>query len=155
MPTLFNVSGCDRQGISFPFTRGEAHPGVSRVVGRMRPSVHPDRAVLFVRTDVLPDCDQLLGFRISFFPDPDLQGTAIDIRNRVHLALMLLHGQSRRVPAQSPLTRFFVDRQSQVVGQLRTRYALRLILVVPGIPGAGQIDLGQGWTGNKRHQREN
>src|SRR5205809_7132250 len=142
VPTLFNVCGCYRQGVSFPFSRREAHPGVSRVVRGMRPSVHPDSAVLFVRTDVLLDRDKLLSVGLSFLPDPHLQGTAIDVGDRVHLALMLLHSQSRRIPAQSPLAGLFIDRKSQVIGQFRTGYALRLILVVTGSPRARQIDLG-------------
>src|SRR5207249_7584622 len=112
-----------------------------RVIRRMRAAVHPDRARLFVGTDVVLDRNEFLTLRIALFPDAQLQRTAIDVRRDVYLTLMFLEGQARRVPAERPLPGGVVDGKAGIVREVGARNALREVLVIAGRPAAGQIDL--------------
>ncbi|MNC85446.1 hypothetical protein D3C83_10450 [compost metagenome] len=53
-------------------------------------------------------------------------------------ALVLGQGQARRIPAVGPLAGSGIDRQAQIVAELGTRTALRLILVEEARPVAVQ-----------------
>ena len=144
-PALLDVGGGDGQHVAFPRAGREPLPGVRRVLGRMRTAVHPDRARLFVGADVVLDRDERLGLGIALFPDAQLQRTAIDVRRNVHLALVLVERQARRVPAERPLARRFGDREAEIVDEVRTGDALGLIFVIARSPAAGEIGLRARW----------
>ena len=92
-----------------------------RVVGRMRAVVHPDGAVLLIGAGVVVDRDQVLRLRIALLPDAELQGAAIDVGDRVDLALVLRERQTVRIPAQGPLASLGVDRNAEIIDQIRAR----------------------------------
>src|SRR5437870_8816964 len=125
-----------------------------RVVLRwMWPYVHPDRARLLVRADVVLDRDERLRFRIPLFPDAQLQRTAIDVRRHVDSALMLFERQPRRIPTEGPLPRRVVDGESEIVDELGAGNALGEILVIARRPTAGEIGLRAG-GGRREHDHQ-
>src|ERR1700688_2997711 len=94
-PALLDMSGGDGEDVAIPLPGGESHPGVRRIRRGMRAAIHPDGAVLFIGTDVLLDGDDMLGLRVFFVPDSQLERATIDVGSNVHLTLMLRHGQAR------------------------------------------------------------
>ena len=151
MPALFDVRGRDRQHVPVPDAGRKPHPGVRRVFGRMRASVHPDRPALLVRTDGLVDRDELMRDGISFLPNPHLERAAMDVFHDVNLALMLRQRETSRTVRQSPLPRVIVDRKADEFDQRRPGSALRFILFIwpeaapirrsdPFCPNAGMLD---------------
>ena len=92
--------------------------------------------------------------RIAFFPDPQLQRSAVDIRNGVDLALVFLQGQSQRVPAEGPLARRVAHGKPEVVDQGGPGDALGLILLVTGAPDTGKVSLTERGSGCQRHPQE-
>src|SRR5213594_2321434 len=82
------VSRSDRQLIAFPFSRGESLPGMRRVLGRVRPAIHPDDSFLSLPFGVLMPCDHLLRDRIDFLPDTNGADIGKIIR-RQRVALLL------------------------------------------------------------------
>src|SRR5881397_2412711 len=114
-----------------------------RVLRRMRAAVHPNGPPLLIRADVLLNRDQPLGLRIFFFPDSQVQGPAINIRNDVNAALMFRYAQTRGIPAQGKLPRAFGDRKTEVVHERWTENALRLVLMKQGCPVSGEIQPGR------------
>src|SRR5947209_6023630 len=117
MPSLLDVTSGDGENVTIPLPSGESHPGVFFIIRGMGTSIHPNRAVLFVRADVLPDCEQLLCLRIALFPEAHHHRAAMDVSGGVHLALMLGQCEPRRVPAQSPLASRVVDGNAEVIDQ--------------------------------------
>src|SRR5579863_5073391 len=120
-PSSLEVRGIYRQDAAVPLSRRKAHPGVQRGIARMRAAVHPDSSRLFVVVYVLLDGNELLRLRVSLFPNPDVQRAAVDVGHDVRFALMLRHGETGSVIAQSRKTSSFIDRKPEVVRQLRTR----------------------------------
>ncbi len=98
-PAHLDVRGGDGEDVAFPFTGGETHPGVGRVVGRMRAAIHPDSAGLLVGTDVHLDGDDLLSIGVLLFPQAEGHGAAIDVGHDVDAALLLLESEAGGVPA--------------------------------------------------------
>ena len=95
---LLHVRAEHRKRIAFPLAGGEAHPGVSNTFRWMRAAVHPNRTVLFIGADVLPNGDDALRLRVSFFPDAQVQRAAVDVRNHVNFALMFGYGEPGGAP---------------------------------------------------------
>ena len=85
---------------------------------------------------------QVLRLRVLLFPDAQVGRPAIDVGRHVHAALLLGQRDAARVPAVGELARRVGDGQSEVVAQLRTGDALRLIFLVAGLPDAGEIGSG-------------
>src|SRR5215475_9676153 len=129
VPALLDVGSVNGQNVALPLPRREAHPGMRREFGRMRPAIHPNGPVLLVGADVVADSDDVLGLRIAFFPDPELKRATIDVCSRVYLALMLFESQPVGIPAQGPLPRCVVDGNPKVVNQFGAGNPLRLILL--------------------------
>ena len=82
------MSRGDRQLIAFPFARGEPLPGVRRVLGGVRPAIHPDDSFLSLPFGVFVPCDHLLCDRIDFLPDTNGADVRKIIR-RQRIALLL------------------------------------------------------------------
>src|SRR5688572_16048685 len=108
----------------------------------MWPSVHPDRALLFVGADRLMDRDQLVGHWIALLPDPRGERSAMDVVDDVHLALVLHQRKAPGPIRQAPLPSLFVDRQAEELDQRRAGGALRAVLGVGvAVPDAREIHL--------------
>src|SRR5437867_6332091 len=141
-PTPLQMSRVDREDVSLPFARGETHPCMRRSVRRMAAAIHPYGPGLLIIVDVLLDGDQLLRNRVALFPDPEVVGTAIDVRQNVHFALMLGYGETRCIPGQPIDARSVRDGNTGVVRQFRARSALVGVFVHDGAPVSCQIDSG-------------
>src|SRR6185369_3562122 len=89
MPTLFYMRRRDSQHVAFVDTGRESHPRVWRVFAGMRPAIHPDRAALLVRVDVLMNRNQRMRDFISFFPHAYLKRATMNVLDHVNLTLML------------------------------------------------------------------
>src|SRR2546430_12732849 len=63
----------------------------------MRAAVHPDRPELHVRAEVLLVGNDFLCGRILFFPDPELERPAVNMRQIVGLTLVLEDRHTRNV----------------------------------------------------------
>ena len=107
----------------------------------MRAPVHPDRPGLLVRADVLADRDRLLGRRVAFLPDPQAQRPAIDVSDRVHLALVLGQHVARGVPAQRELASRLVDRKAQKVRERWPGAAIEAVFPPWGRPVSREVPL--------------
>src|SRR6185436_12016867 len=70
------------------------------------------------------------------FRDADLDGAAVDVRGHVRAALVLRQRQARRVPAVGVLPGRGVERDAEVVAELRAGPPLGLILVKRAAPVA-------------------
>ena len=100
MPALLDVHGGHRQNVPVPFASRETHPGVRRVRGRVRPSIHINSPILFVIADILAQRDQVLCLRVALFPNPQQQRAARHIGDGMNLALMFGSRQPRWVSRQ-------------------------------------------------------
>src|SRR5665213_62373 len=78
-PPSLDMGSVNSQNVAFQLTGGKTHPGMGRIGGRMRTTVHPDGTSLFESADEVFDGDHLLGFRIFFLPYAKFQGSAIDV----------------------------------------------------------------------------
>ena len=92
-PSLLQVRGSHGQRAAVPRAGRKTHEGVRREAGGVWPPVHPDGACLLVGADVVLDRNHLLCLGILFLPDPQVQGTVIDVGRHVHAALMFLQRQ--------------------------------------------------------------
>ena len=61
----------------------------------------------------------------------------------MHLALVFGEGETVRVPAQGPLASLGIDRNPEIINQIRARDALGLVLGKLRVPGTRQIHLGE------------
>ena len=107
----------------------------------MRPAVHVDRPLLVERADAVLDGDQLPRPWRALVEDGDVGGAAVDVRRDVDAALLFRHGDTRRIPAFRVAARAIGERQAGVVAELGAGHALAEVLLIPGRPGAGEIDL--------------
>ncbi len=80
--------------------------------------------------------DQLLGLPVHFLPDAKVGGSAPCIVGRMGLALMFRQREQRCIPCVGSQPRRVVDRQTEVIADLRTGDSLRLIFVKPRRPFA-------------------
>src|SRR4029450_1441491 len=102
-----------------------------RIFGWMRPAIHPNRPPLHVGADELLDRNHFLRVRILFLPQAELERTAIDVRNRIRLALMLEQRPSRDVPGVGVHARGLIDRQPQIISPSGARTTYRTGLALP------------------------
>ncbi len=79
--------------------------------------------------------------RVHFLPDAQVRWAAPNVIGRVRSALPLRQGHHGSAPSVAPHAVRIVDRDAQIVAQLRTWNALRLVLVETGCPFTGEIDL--------------
>ncbi len=140
-PALLDVRGVDGQNIAFPLAGGKSHEGMRRIVGRMRAAIHPDGARLLVGADVILDRNHLLGKRILFFPDPEMQRTMIDVWRDVYAALVFLQREARCVPGLCESARGVVNWKPSEIAQIGPRNALVIIFVMQRAPLARQLVL--------------
>src|SRR5690349_20433414 len=146
---MLDVSGGDGEDIVLPLAGGKTHPRVRGIAGRLRAAVHVDGAGLLVGADVVLDGDEPVGFGILLFPDAKLEGSAIDVGSGVDLALMFGKSEAVRVPAQGPLARFGVDRETQKVDQRGSRDTLIKVFLVYRAPFADQTELSRRGPGKE------
>ena len=97
-PAVLQVRGCDDQDVALPLAGRESLPSVWGVRGRMRSTIHIDRALWSLPRNVGVPGDQLLRRGIDFLPDPQICGAAWTIIGRVGLALMFRQGEQGGVP---------------------------------------------------------
>src|SRR6266850_1563112 len=142
-PALLDMRCVYSERIAFPVSCRETHEGVRRFFGRVWTAVHPDGPPLFVRADVLLDCNQTLRLRILFFPDPQIQRPTINVGNDVNAALMLRNRQPACVPAQGELACAVRDRKTGVVDELRSGTAFRLVFMNDGLPISREVQTGR------------
>src|SRR6516165_12082595 len=102
----------------------------------MRPTIHPDRAVLFIGADILADRDHRLRLRIFVLPDTEVQRPAENVRGYVDLALVLRQRKTRRIPGQPPGACTFRNRHAVVFTDGRITRAL---LVRERRPSAAEV----------------
>ncbi len=114
-PAHLDVGGGDGEDVAFPFAGGETHPGVGRVVGRMRAAIHPDGAGLLVGADVHLDGDDLLGVGVLLFPQAEGHGAAIDVGDDVDAALLFLQREAGGVPAIGAQAGGVVNGEAEVI----------------------------------------
>ena len=139
----FEMSGGDREHVAFELTGRKSLPGVSGIVGRMRPAVHPDGPFGSFPRNVRVIRNQLLRLPVHFLPYSKVGGPAPCVVGRVWLALMFRQRQQRCIPGIRAQPRRIVDGQAQIIADLRTGDALRLIFVKPGSPFPRRIKLGK------------
>src|SRR5258708_5299455 len=96
--------------------------------------------------------DQLLAFTVYFLNDPKIGRTAPGVIGGMRLALMFRKRQKRRVPGVCPQPVRVVDRKSQIIADLGTRSAFRLVFVKLGRPFSGGIELRERRHGEKPRQ---
>ena len=140
-PPLLQMGGLDDEHVAVPAAGGKAHPGVRRVRPGMRPAVHPDRPRLLVGAAVHLDGDHILGLWILLDPDTKIGRTTQDVRRDVYAALFFWQRDARRIPAVRRLPVGVVDRQPEVVAQLRTGNAFGKVFVIARLPDAGEFNL--------------
>src|SRR4029453_10886063 len=114
-----------------------------RVFGWMRPATHPNRPPLHVGADELLDCNHFLRVRILFLPQAELERTAIDVRNRIRLALMLEQRPSRDVPGVGVHARGLIDWQPQIISPIGPWNTIDLVLVIPACPSPQHFPMGR------------
>src|SRR6266487_5850983 len=91
---------------------------MQRVVGRMRPSIHPDCSLRTPREMMGMNRNELLRCRIPFFPNPHAPETRYVIR-RMHPALILRQCDERGIPTVCPQPRCVGERNTCVVAKFR------------------------------------
>ena len=138
-PSHLQMRGRHRQHIAVPLACRKALPRVRGVLGRVRTAVHPDGALGLLPGNVRVEGDQLLRRSVELAPDAQVRGAAGRVVGRMRLALMLGQREDRRVPAVGVQACRLVDRNPQVVADVRTGNALRLILVKPRRPLTREI----------------
>ena len=138
-PPHFQMGGRDRQHVAFPFPGGEALPRVGGIVGGMRAAIHVDRPFGRLPGDVRVIGNQLLRRRVDFLPDPQVRRTTRRVVGRVRLALMLGQRQQRCVPTVATQPGGVVDREAEVIADLRSWDALGLVLVKAGRPFSREV----------------
>src|SRR5438309_1244256 len=106
-------------------------------------AVHPDGSPLFVRADVLLDCDEALRLRILFFPDPQIQRPTINVGDNMNAALVFGNRQPACVPAQSELACAVRYGKTGIVDELRAGTAFRLVLMNNGLPISREVQTGR------------
>src|SRR6187455_3717642 len=107
----------------------------------MRAAVHPHRPPLLEIADVEMNRHHLLRLGIAFVPDPQVERPAQDVRRRVGPALVLRHGEPRRVPGVGKGAGAVVDGQTEVVAERRPGNALGLVLVEDCVVAAAEVEL--------------
>src|SRR4051812_38321077 len=103
--------------------------------------IHPDRAGLLVCADVVFDRDYTLGVGIFFLPHPQGHRSTINVRHQMNAALLLGKRDARWIPAIGPQTGSVVDRNTEIIAELRSGPALELVLMLAGHPLTGEIHL--------------
>ena len=132
---VLHVRRRDGQLIAVDAARRESVPGVLRVLGRVRPAVHPDDAIVTPEHTLERVRDQRLRHRIVDLVDPHVRaGTAHEVLRRVRFRHLLGQREDGRVPARGFLADGLVDRQARVVAELGAGSAMRLIFVHAGGP---------------------
>src|SRR6266567_6546414 len=101
---------------------------MGRILGWVRPSVHPDGACLLVRADVIFDGGHFFRFGVTLLPHSKLHVATINVGRNVYAALVLRQGEAGRAPTLGPQSRRVVDRQSEVVAEFRARNPLAEVL---------------------------
>src|ERR1700678_337780 len=86
-PTFFEVRSVDGQDVAFPFAGGKAHGCMQRILGRMRPAIHPDGALGVPGEMMDVDGDQLLGVVVVLVPHANTRETG-GVIGRVNTALV-------------------------------------------------------------------
>jgi hypothetical protein len=86
---------------------------------------------LIVGADVVLDRDDLLRLGILLLPDAEVQRAVVDVGRHVHATLMLLKRQARGIPALSEETRGVVDRDAEIVAEVRSGPPVLFIFVSP------------------------
>src|SRR5262245_50719631 len=76
---FFEMRGLDGHAVAVPPAGREPPCRVRHVVGGMGPTVHPDRAPLLIRAEILSVRNDLLRRGILFFPSAELERTPIDV----------------------------------------------------------------------------
>ena len=99
-PALLEVGGLHLERLADEASGRKAHPGVRRVGRRVRPAVHPDRAMAFERLVVPVNGDEPLRVRVSFFPRARVADRAHGVRRDVAVALVVAQRDARRVVGQ-------------------------------------------------------
>ena len=145
-PPHLQMRGRHRQHVAFPLAGREPLPRVRGVLGRMRTAVHPDRPLGLLPRDVRVVRHELLRRAVELAPDAQVGGAARRVVGGVRLALVFGQREDRRVPAVPVQAARFVDREAEIVADVRPWNALRLILVEPRRPLARQIGA-DGWSG--------
>src|SRR5688572_20359001 len=140
-PSLLQMSRPNFQNLAYPFTGGEALPGMWSQFIRMRPSIHVDPAFRRLPHYVSAPGNQLPGYGIDLFPDLKVCGSARRIIRRVRLALMFRNGKNIGVPGIGHCSSGVVDGKSGVISKLRPGEPLGLIFVILRSPFSGKIDL--------------
>ena len=120
-PAFLEMRGGDGQHVAVPFAGRESLPGVGGVGGRMRTAIHPNGSLRRLPGNVGVIGDQLLGVAVHFLPDAQVGGAAPGVIGRMRAALILGQRQQRRVPAIAAQARRVVDRQPEIVADIRAR----------------------------------
>src|SRR3954465_13708103 len=98
----------------------------------MRSSIHIDRSLRRLPGTVRVPGDDLLRECVDFLPDPYIERPARTVIGRMRFALMLRQREDLRVPAFSAHAGRRSDRKAQVIADLGSWNALRLILMKYG-----------------------
>ena len=156
---LFHVGRRHDQLPVFPDAGGEAVPGVLGKIRRMRPAVHPDDAIGAPEAAGDRVGHELLRDRIENLQDAERRsGAAHQVLDRMRLRLTFRLREDRGVPGIGLLPIGVVQRQTGVVAKLRTRDAMRLVLVADHGPVARDIGADDrrrriAWCGGRRARR--
>ena len=145
-PAFLEMCGGDGQHVAVPFAGGKSLPGVRGVGWRMRTAVHPNGSLGRLPGNMGVISDQLLRVAVHFLPDTQVGGSAPGVIGRMRATLILGQRQQRRVPAIAAQARRVVDRQPEIVADIRAGNALQKIFVELGRPLAGWIYLGEAWN---------
>src|SRR5581483_1609436 len=139
--------------VAVPHARGEALPSVLHPIRRMGAAVHPDRADAPPCGHVGPERDQLLGGWVDLARDAQIAETAHTVIGGMRPALVLgYHGNAVGVVAVGTQPGAVINRHAHVVSELRTRQALRAVLVIGRRPFSGEVDLREQWRAERSHQ---
>ena len=151
-----HVGRRDLQDVADPLTRREAVPGVFGVDRRVRPAIHPDRAVGIaeepgdrVRADLVRERVEQL--RHAEVRTRSAHGVLRGVRSGLLFGLR----QDRGIPRLRLQLASLVQWEPGIVTELGARNAVHLILVRgASAPFTGQVDLGVSQCGQQRDERQ-
>jgi len=95
--------------------------------------------------------------RLGILLLPEAQGerAMVDVGRNVHATLVFLQGEARGIPAFGEESCRVIDRNPQVVTEVRSRSAILFVFVVPKrVPVSCQRDLRQGRHAPEDHHQE-
>ncbi len=136
------MRGGDHQCVPVPFPGRESLPGMARVLRGMGSAVHPDRLFGAIGGEVGVIGNDLLGRRVHLLPDAEVGGPPPAVVRSMCAALVFGQFDQCGIPAVAPQPRCIIDRQAEVVADLRSGDALEAVFVEARRPLSRRVHLG-------------